>query len=85
MCARTRVRKYLSGICFRYGYGIHAYYGVASFSRIHKITGLFCKRALQKRQYSAKETCRFIDPTDCSHPICAYAYVCMYTHVYVHR
>jgi len=31
-------------------------YGVALVSRIDKITGLFCKRALQKRQYSAKET-----------------------------
>ena len=38
-------------------------------SRIDKIVGLFCKRALQKRQYSAKETYNFIDPTDRSHPI----------------
>ena len=30
------------------------YYGVALVSRIDKIIGLFCKRALQKRQYSAK-------------------------------
>jgi len=44
-------------------------YGVALVSRIDTIIGLFCKRALQKRQYSAKETCNFIDPTDCSHPI----------------
>ena len=29
-------------------------YGVAKFSRIDKITGLFCKRALQKRRYSTK-------------------------------
>jgi len=34
-----------------------------------KIIGLFCKRALQKRRYSAKETYNFIDPTDRSHPI----------------
>ena len=26
--------------------------------------GLFCKRALQKRRFSAKETYDFIDPTD---------------------
>ena len=45
------------------------YYGVALVSRIDKIIGLFCKRALQKRQYSAKETFHFIDPTDRSHPI----------------
>jgi len=41
----------------------------ASVSRIDKIIGLFCKRALQKRLYSAKGTYNFIDPTDCSHPI----------------
>jgi len=45
-------------------------YGVALVSRIDKMIGLFCKRALQKRRYSAKETCHFIDPTDRSHPIC---------------
>ena len=44
-------------------------YGVALVSRIDKIIGLFCKRALQKRQYSAKQTYNFIDPTDRSHPI----------------
>ena len=48
-------------------------YGVASVSRINKITGLFCKRALQKRRYSAKETCNFIDPTNRSHPIMEYS------------
>ena len=31
--------------------------------------GLFCKSALRKRRYSAKETYNFIDPTDRSHPI----------------
>ena len=31
------------------------YYGVASVSRIDKIIGLFCKRALYKRRYSAKK------------------------------
>jgi len=48
-------------------------YGVASVSRIDKITGLFCKRALQKRRYSAKETYNFIDPTDRSHPMWYFA------------
>jgi len=43
-------------------------YGVALVSRIDTIIGLFCKRALQKRQYSAKETYNLIDPTICSHP-----------------
>jgi len=35
-------------------------YGVATISRLHKMTGLFRKIALQKRLYSAKETCNFI-------------------------
>jgi len=63
------------------GYRFIAYvsfiYGVATLSRIDKMTGLFCKRALYKRRYSAKETCHFIDPTDRSHPI-VYIYV---THI----
>ena len=42
-------------------------YGVALVSRIEKKVGLFCKRALKKRQYSAKETYDLIDPTDRSH------------------
>ena len=44
-------------------------YGVASTSRLLKIIGLFCKRALSKRRYSAKETCNFKEPTNRSHPI----------------
>jgi len=49
--------------------GLPFSYVVALVSRIDKIIGLFCKRALKKRQYSAKETCNFIDPTNLSHPI----------------
>ena len=44
-------------------------HGVASVSMIDKITVLFCKRALQKRQYSAKETYNLIDPTHTWHMI----------------
>jgi len=44
-------------------------YGVTLVSRINKIIGLFCKRDLSKRRYSAKETYNFIDTTDRSHPI----------------
>ena len=36
---------------------------------------LFCKKDLEKRRYSAKETYNFIDPTDLSHPI-AHSYMC---------
>ena len=44
-------------------------YGVATISRLLKIIGLFCKRALYKRRYSAKETYDLKEPTTCSHPI----------------
>ena len=44
-------------------------YGVAISSRLVKIINLFCKRPLQKRRYSAKETCKFKEPTNGSHPI----------------
>ena len=44
-------------------------YGVATVSRIDKITAFFCKRALLNRLYSSKETHNLIDPTDRSHPI----------------
>ena len=40
------------------------WYEVATVSRIDKIICLFFKRAPQKRQYSAKETYNFIDPTN---------------------
>ena len=45
------------------------WYGVASISRLLKIIGLFCKRALWKRRYSTKETYDFKEPTNGSHPI----------------
>jgi len=44
-------------------------YGVAAISRLLKIIGLFCKRALSKRPFSAKETYDFKEPTNRSHPI----------------
>ena len=44
-------------------------YGVATISRLLKIIGLFCKRALLKRRYSANETYHFWEPTNRSHPI----------------
>ena len=44
-------------------------YGVATIRRLLKIIGLFCKRALYKRLYPAKETYNFKEPTHRSHPI----------------
>ena len=44
-------------------------YGVATIRRLLKIIGLFCKRALYKRLYSAKETYNVKEPTNGSHPI----------------
>jgi len=49
-------------------YSAHCY-GVATISRLLKIISLFCKRALYKRLYSAKETYNFQEPTSRSHPI----------------
>jgi len=46
-------------------------YEVASISRLLKITGHFCKRALLKRRYSAKETYNSDEPTNRKHPIAA--------------
>ena len=45
-------------------------YGVAMISRLPKITGLFCKRALFKRPYSANENYNFKEPANRSYPIC---------------
>jgi len=44
-------------------------YGVATISRLLRIIGLFCKRALLKKQRSAKETCNFKKPTNRSPPL----------------
>ena len=44
-------------------------YGVALVSRLLKMIGLFYKRALSKRRYSAKETYNFKEPINRSHPI----------------
>jgi len=46
-------------------------YGVATICRLLKIIDLFCKIALSKRPYSAKETYNFKEPTNHSYPICA--------------
>ena len=44
-------------------------YGVAPISKLPKIIRLFCKRALQKRLFSAKDTHNFKEPSNRSHPI----------------
>jgi len=44
-------------------------HGVAKICRRLKIIGLFCKSALWKRRYDAKETYTFKEPTDHSHRI----------------
>jgi len=44
-------------------------YGVSTISRLLKILGLFCKRDLWKRWYSAKETYNLKEPTNRSHPM----------------
>ena len=47
----------------------HTWYRVPTISRLLKIIGLFCKRALLKRRYSAKKTYDFKEPTNRSHPV----------------
>jgi len=48
---------------------VRARYKLATISRLLEIVGLFCKRALSKRRYSAEETCIFKEPNNGSHPI----------------
>jgi len=55
-----------------YGGTISWAYGVATMSRLLKTVGLFCKKALYKRRYSAKEAYDFKEPTHRSHPISLY-------------
>jgi len=43
-------------------------YGVALVSRIDEILGLFCKRAILKRLYSAKESYNLINPVNVATP-----------------
>jgi len=42
-------------------------HSAATISRLLRIIGLFCKRALQKRLYSAEENYNFKEPTNRSH------------------
>jgi len=58
-------------------------YGVATTCRLLKIIGLFCKRALYKRWYSAKDTCNFKEPTNRSHPILQRRDFCVCIHVHL--
>jgi len=55
--------------------------------------GLFCKRAIKKRRYSAEETYDFKEPTNRSHPIliyvllihaCVYVDMCILIFVYIY-
>ena len=52
-----------------YGSTRHEWYEVATISRLPENIGLFCKRALENRWYSTKETYHFKEPTNRSHPI----------------
>jgi len=54
-------------------------YGVATVSRIDKITGLFCRISSLLKGSFAKETYNFIDPTNQSHPIAAAIARCILT------
>ena len=62
ICAQIYTRT----LCTR---GHACAYGVATVSRLLKIIGLSCKRALLNRRYAVKETYNFKEPTNRSHPI----------------
>ena len=47
--------------CTQNMYAYLIWYGFATINGLLKIIGLFCKRALQKRRYSAKGICNLID------------------------
>jgi len=51
--------------------------GMATISTLFKVIGLFCKRSLYKKPYSAKETYNLKEPTNRSHSIviCARVFV----------
>jgi len=67
---RGHLFQMLSGNTTTFRRAGYVCYGVATISRLLKIIGLFCKRALYKRRYSAKETYDFKEPTNRSQPIC---------------
>ena len=50
-------------------YDSNRIYGLATISRLLENIDLFCKTALWKRRYSAKETYNFKEPTNRRHPI----------------
>jgi len=50
-------------------FALLACFGMSFVGRLLQNIGLFSKRALLKRRYSAKETYNFKEPTNCSHPI----------------
>ena len=60
------IYMYINMHCLLYTFNT---YGVATMNRLLKIIGLFCKRAIWKRRYSAKETCNFKEPNNRSQPI----------------
>ena len=61
-------------LCYVYIMYILCYvsHGVTTIRRILENTGLYCKRALQKRPILCKETYIFKHPTNRSHPIPIY-------------
>jgi len=59
---------FISQLFTMYAYTSRVWGGYTTSRRL-KIIGLFCKRALWRRRYSAKETYNFKEPTNRSHPI----------------
>jgi len=51
-----------SSVCYRFGKLRSVVLNTSRISRLLKITGLFFKKALQKRPIFSKETCNFKEP-----------------------
>jgi len=73
--------RYYSKCVYTGSIGIYLYDGLATISRLLKIICLFGKRALSKRQYSAKKTNDFKELNTCSHHINTSTHI---YHIYIH-
>jgi len=77
------ISRYIRVSCYIHNC-VYVSYGVATVSRIDKITGLFCRISSILYVSFAKETYNLIDPTNQSHPIVCIRIICKYLFMYVY-
>ena len=72
MSGSILLQELVGAFCLIYTHLVHyrQSYVVATINRLLQIIGLFCKRALSKRRYSATENYNFKEPTNSSHHTC---------------